>query len=409
MIKFKQKEYTLQEGHYTGTKSIKKVPGALKVIFKSVLSGMGIGAGIGAIVPEETAGKGAKKGAKAGFWAGIALKVLIDKFHKPMSSIKFQKVDRAIRKEYGIREVSGMIVGDTKEKRDDLNAHFAFNNPELFNFRVNVLILKKRLTLYISDFSKNEIDLLNESLDYYCFKYHGMEYSAKLLNQKRNSYSVTIVFTNYDAIAKFFIEISNSLKMRINILDKDANLEEALSKDKEKAFSLLSNSSLPVFDKYDIIKILGKGGNIVKASGFKTKASDYIMDSLSAALSHAGNVAKSNSKGISRFKRKELGNHYLEKAFKDLGFREGEDYTVGKNKGSFNIYLHEGYLIICSGLIGNLFRKFDSKILRNYKFSITTVNKNIILYSYEIGSNSELDQLLRDIINLNIKPNIYTR
>jgi hypothetical protein len=410
MIKFKQKEYTLQEGHYTGTKSIKKVPGAIKVIFKSVLSGMGIGAGVGAVVPEETVGTGAKKGAKAGFWAGVALKILIDKFHKPMSSVKFQKVDQAIRKEYGIREVSGMIVGDTKEKRDNLNSHFAFNNSEVFKFKINVLILKKRVTLYLADLNKKDLDLLNESLDYYCYKYHGMEYSSKLLNQKRNSYSVTIVFTNYDAIAKFLIEISNSLETRINVLDKEANLEEMVSKDKEKTFSILSkNSSLPTFDKYDMIKILGKGGTIIKAGGFKTKAGDYIMDSLSAALLHAKDVNKAEARGVSPFKRKELGNHYLEKAFKDLGFKEGKDYTVGKNTGPFNMYLHEGYLIICSGLNGSLFRKFDSKILRNYKFSITTVNKNATLYSYKIGSNSDLDQLLRDIVNLNIKPNIYTR
>ena len=64
MINYRQKEYTIQEGHYSGTKSIKRVPGAIKVIAKSVLAGLGIGAGIGTIAEDSTAGEGAKKGAK---------------------------------------------------------------------------------------------------------------------------------------------------------------------------------------------------------------------------------------------------------------------------------------------------------------------------------------------------------
>ena len=52
MIKFRQKEYTIQEGQYTGPKSIKKIPGTFKVITKSILAGLGIGAGTKALLPE---------------------------------------------------------------------------------------------------------------------------------------------------------------------------------------------------------------------------------------------------------------------------------------------------------------------------------------------------------------------
>ena len=38
-MKFKQKKFTLQEGHYTGPKDQDKVPGALEVVGKSALGG----------------------------------------------------------------------------------------------------------------------------------------------------------------------------------------------------------------------------------------------------------------------------------------------------------------------------------------------------------------------------------
>ena len=37
MIKFRQKEFTLQEGHYTGPKDMDKIPGALETIGKDAI------------------------------------------------------------------------------------------------------------------------------------------------------------------------------------------------------------------------------------------------------------------------------------------------------------------------------------------------------------------------------------
>ena len=194
MIKFKQKEYTIQEGHYTGTKYIKKIPGTFKVIAKSVLAGLGIGSVVGAVLPEQTVSDGAKKGAKTGFWAGVALKILIDRFHKPMSSIKFQKIDKSIRKELGFKDFAGMIYNDSKEKRDEFSSYFEFNNISLLDFKISAIVLKKKITIYTINLTKEELNKLNESLDYYCYKYYGMEYSSKLLNQKKNSYSISVIF-----------------------------------------------------------------------------------------------------------------------------------------------------------------------------------------------------------------------
>ncbi len=406
MIKFRQKEYTIQEGHYTGTKAIKKIPGALKVITKSVLAGLGIGSGLGVLAEEVSIGEGAEKGMKAGFWAGIALKVLIDRFHKPMSSVKFQKVDKAIRSEYGIKEISGMIVGDSREKRDDLDAHFSFNDSNILDYKINVSIQKKQVTLYTLNLEKKELGELNKSLDYFCYKYHGMEYSSKLINEKKNSYSITITFTNYEAIAKFLIEVASVSNIKINVLDEGIDFEKNLKKD-EKNFSL-SSSSLPLFDRYDLIKILGKGGTIITKSGFKTDLGDYATDILMEAISHINNVSRIVNLPSMPTERKSFSNKYLEKSFKDLRFKEGFDYTVGKNKGDFNIYLHQGYLFICSALPNKLEIKFDGMI-KKYKVTVTNVKNQAKIYTYVMKSREDLNSLLRDIIKLGIKPNIYTK
>ena len=73
------------------------------------------------------------------------------------------------------------------------------------------------------------------------------------------------------------------------------------------------------------------------------------------------------------------------------------------------MYLHEGYLIICSGLTGKDKQRFEKDIVNEYKMIITEVKGKVILYTYMVKSKLELDLLLRDLINLNIKPNIYTK
>ena len=50
MKKFKQKEYTIQEGHYTGPKDLEKVPGSLEVIGKATIGGTAAGGVIGGVL-----------------------------------------------------------------------------------------------------------------------------------------------------------------------------------------------------------------------------------------------------------------------------------------------------------------------------------------------------------------------
>ena len=48
MIEFRQKDFSLKEGHYTGPKDMDKVPGAVEVIGKSALGGALAGSAVGA-------------------------------------------------------------------------------------------------------------------------------------------------------------------------------------------------------------------------------------------------------------------------------------------------------------------------------------------------------------------------
>ena len=108
MIEFIQKEFTLQEGHYTGPKDQDKLPGAVEIIGKSALGGALAGSAVGAILKDTTALEGAIQGGKYGALAGVILKVFLNYLHKPMSKVKFQEVDRKIRKEFGIYRAAGI-------------------------------------------------------------------------------------------------------------------------------------------------------------------------------------------------------------------------------------------------------------------------------------------------------------
>ena len=49
MIEFRQKDFTIPEGHYTGPKDMDKLPGTIEVIGKSAIGGAIIGGIVGKI------------------------------------------------------------------------------------------------------------------------------------------------------------------------------------------------------------------------------------------------------------------------------------------------------------------------------------------------------------------------
>ena len=73
------------------------------------------------------------------------------------------------------------------------------------------------------------------------------------------------------------------------------------------------------------------------------------------------------------------------------------------------MYLHEGYLIICSGLVGKNKQRFEKEVVDGYKLVTTEIKGKVTLYTYLVKSKLELDLLLRDLINLNIKPKLFNK
>ena len=120
MIILRQKEYTIQEGHYTGPKDQDKLPGALETISKSALGGAIIGAIIGKIDKDSTILKGSTKGAGYGTLAGLGLKLVLNYIHKPMSRVKYNEVDKIIRREFGIYRVVYISFGEKLTKSANL-------------------------------------------------------------------------------------------------------------------------------------------------------------------------------------------------------------------------------------------------------------------------------------------------
>jgi hypothetical protein len=107
--------------------------------------------------------------------------------------------------------------------------------------------------MYTLGLSDQELEKLNNHLDHYCKEYYGMEYTSIPINQKTNSYSVSIVFTNYQVISNFMVELSEILETKINLLDNNAIVKGRLE-ESQKSFSVTP------LNKYDVIKILSKNG-----------------------------------------------------------------------------------------------------------------------------------------------------
>ena len=229
MIKFRQKDFTIPEGHYTGPKDIDKVPGVLEMVGKSALGGAGIGAVVGAIMKDSSALSGAITGAKYGGLTGLVLKFFLNYLHNPMTRIKFQDIDRNIRREFGIYQLQGITVGDTVSKRATMDEKFSTNDRNVSNYKINFAIQDNQVIMYTLGMTDKELEKTSNILDYYCKKYHGMEYTATPINVKVNSYSVMIVFTNYQVISNFMMELSSELQCKINLLDNKAIVDRRIN------------------------------------------------------------------------------------------------------------------------------------------------------------------------------------
>ena len=402
MKKFKQKSYTIQEGHYTGPKDLPKVPSTFEVLKKTTIGGTAAGATIGGILSETGIVKdtgiidGAVTGGKTGFLAGIAAKFLLNALHKPMKKVEYQEVDKLLRAKFGIYRVSGFTAGDTMEKRKSVEEKFGFNDRNVTDYKISFVIRDNQVTMYTLGVSEEILDKLNKSLDYYCKKFSGMGYTSKPINTNSGSYSVTITFTNYKAISDFIFEISEETGLKINLLTSGA-----LIRGEEESQKSYSDAYL---DKYDIARLVPKAvfkGLKASVNGPKRALSTLMIEMLS------GGLKRLRDQELAKYypsARKNFGSSYLTDRLKALGGIPGMTYTVGEKEAPTNIRLDRGVFMV-TAISGELADKTWDKILpaENKR----EIKGKVNLWTLPIQDRREFDIILEKALKSGIKPNVY--
>lgn len=402
MILFRQKNFTIQEGHFTGTKDEDRLPGAVEVIGKSAIGGAIIGAIVGKFRKKSSPGKGALEGAKYGALTGIALKILINYLHKPMSRVKYQEVDKGIRREYGIYKAGGLILGDKLDKRASMEERFAFNDRNVCAYKICFAVQDNQITMYTFNITNEELEKINNHLDHYCKEYFGMEYDAFLINQKANSYSVSITFTNYQVISNFMVELSEILQTKINLLDSSALVKGRLEEESQKSFSVQP------LNKYDLMKILGKNGSrVIISGGFNLRGlGGFVLNTISDALKTVSSRDLINS-GIP-IPRQNYGNTYLEDTLKKLHYIEGFNYSVGDKDVENNISMAQGLFLVTVKKGSDEMKQVDKDYWGSMKSKIRRADTGkVIVYTYSFNSKNEFELLLKKLMQSKIMFNIF--
>lgn len=414
MIKFRQKDFSLKEGHYTGPKDMDKVPGAVEIVGKSALGGALAGGAVGAVLDDTTVWKGAVTGAKWGSIGGIFFKFFLNYLHKPMSKVKFQEIDRNIRREFGIYRVAGVTVGDKLDKRADIDEKFGFSDRQVSRYKINFAVQDNRITMYTFDLTNEELDKVDNTLDYYCKKYSGMEYNSSVINYKLNSYAVDIVFTNHQVISNFIMELSNVLGCKINLLDNKAIVDTRLREAAEEGGlgeEDTKNFSVAALGKFDAIKILGKAGRSAVIN-FKYGTGASFASFVCTALSSAAEKLSNDDlvKAGYQVPREFFSNVYLEDVLKKNNYIEGFHYTVdSKSNLPVQMSVSSGLLIITSNK-GDESAELD-KILKPWTMKMGRKDLGkAILWTYSIQSRKEVELIVKKIMkSFSGKINLYDK
>ena len=399
MIKFKRKEFTIQEGHYTGPKDMEKTPSAVEVIGKGTLGGAVIGGIVGKVIKDETL-KGMVTGGKWGFLGGVLMKMFLNYLHNPMTTVKYQEVDKNIR-QFGIVRAAGITIGDTVSKRASIDEKFSFNDREVTGYKLNFAVSDNQVTMYTYGLSQIELDKLNKTLDYYCKKFVGMEYSSALINSRLNSYAVSIVFTNYQAIGSFILELSDKLETKINLLDNKAfvtaRLEESV--EDERAFSVKE------INKYDLYQILGKTGKVMIKGirgDWKHSLSHLVLSAMNETLKKISDTELTKN-GVP-MPVESFGNPYLEDTLKKLHYVEGFHYTVGDPKAKDQVGMAQGRFIISSTSkdeLDSFWKQTKSMVTKS------ETPEGVVICTYTIKSRKEFEFILKKLMQTKITFNIF--
>lgn len=410
MIKFKKKEFTIPEGYYTGPKDLTKIPGTLELIGKGSTIGAITGGIAGKFMEDSNIIDGAITGSKVGTLSGIAAKLLLNYIHKPMTKIKYQEVDRNIRRQFGVYQISGFTVGDNTTNRGNIRDKFSYNDRNVCDYKINFAIYDNKVTMYTFGMTRDELDGVSKILDEYCKKYYAMKYSAKLINQRVYSYAVDIIFTNYQVINNFIIELSDFIKSKINLLDNNAIINTRLSESAENFDVEERTYSVSSINKYELIKILTKGvtTSITFANRLKDGISTAILGAIIEGIQYLGKNEINKVAGVSGQKLSELNNSFLENELKKLHFVDGFSYTTGNEATKLNMSLTSGIFILTA--VKELEKELDKKVWKSFPGKVNKSKINGVgVYTYAVKSLSEFELLLNKVMSVecDTKPNIF--
>ncbi len=396
---FKEKQYTLQEGHYAGPKDLNEgVPGAFKTIAAATAVGYGLGKVADKVTEnsrepvlgsDESKSSWSTRGAQAGFVAGVMSKLILNTMHNPMTSIKFQELDKALRRSFGMYRAGGFTVGDSRENRNKMKESFVINSRDLTDFKINVSIAKGKLVMYTLGLSPQQEADLNDILDYYCKKYYGMKYTSAMIGKTPGSWSIEIVFTNHQVAANFLLEVGETLGVRQNLLDND--IEDAV-----KTFTWV-----PLLDKTELKDIFSKG--VLKlVTGKIPYSSKGLIDLMIDPLERLRAIECSEV-GIKE-PRENYGNKFLELVIKKLDSR-GTKWTAGENESDLNLYLFRGTLIVCASHGSK--PEGMMKSIRELSPVASKSQGSASLWTYRMKTTGDLEVVLRKILQTGTVLNIY--
>lgn len=437
MQKFRRKIFTIPEGHYSGPKDLEKTPGYIETIGKTAFAGAGVGTTIGGLsdlgkkygliddntpilgnMVDKSLLSNALSGAKYGLIAGIGLKLFLNHLHNPMTSVKFSEVDKMLRREFGVYRISGITIGDSIDKRASIDEKFGFNDRNVTDYKINIAIQDDKVTMYTFGMTKEELDKTSKILDYYCKKFAGMDYHSTPINAQANSYSVSIVFTNYKAITDFIMELSNGLLTRINLLDNKSIVSGKINdvyvprEVEEDSKASEKNFSLSILNSRDVLKI------VTQAALDAKKAYSYSNTAIGGSLSFICLSIINNTIGKTRavdkavsglgVKRYNLNNTYLIKLLNKDHYKEGVHYEIGNKKAVANISLVYGKLFITINRNSSDDVKKLDDIWKSFKTKIDrTESNNVVIYSYDVDNTSEFEYIIKKIMSTKILPNIF--
>lgn len=405
MIVFRRKEFSIPEGHYTGPKDMDKVPGVVEMATKGALAGTAVGAIVGGLSENGQILDDAITGAKYGTLTGIVAKFFLNYLHKPMNRVKYQEVDKAIRRQFGVYQIQGITIGDSVSKRANINEKFEFNDRDVSKYKINFAIHDNTVTMYTFGLSKEEFEKVDKTLDYYCKKYAKMEYSSRAINPKVYSYGVDITFTNYQVICNFIMEMSELLGTKINLLDNNAIVTSRLQEASEE----IKTFSVSDLNKYDLMKILTSGLGKGIAS-FQKGGKQMALKAIKTVIEGVANKFKDDELirlGFPKpIARKSFNNKFLEDTLKKLHYIEGFNYSTGDIDCDIQLGLASGLLVISVSKDCENLEDIDNAIK---KLMIKSDTGKVVLYTYTMKNRNEFEFIIKKFMGTGIKPNIFEK